>query len=391
MWFVLAAMMIVATLVATALSPGVGLIAAFCTFGFETILQTRISFFAAHATVINYMSGCLVLWALFSAFLQGRVNVRRITSGEFLIFGFYAFLVATYIWAESRAWWYSTLDYTAPYTIAYVILLPLVFGKTQDLETGLKAVVISGSIIIVILLLFTPMHEWGRSFKIETDVIDRFGEEKRGASGHGVATLAAEVAMCMFFMTWRRAQVIWLGLRVAVMLLACAMIIRTDSRGPLIALIATTVFVAPIRWPKLDAKLLIGLPLVIVVLAIGVYWGAGFSMHAWRWAPARMIEDYQVGRIGLSSVMLGEWMRGSPWQIMFGLGAGASFHFIGIYPHVHVVQVLCEMGVVGLILYLTIITVTFVSLWKLLSWSKHDERLRGLACALGAVSFFVGH
>lgn len=380
--------MVVVTFVAIAISPGVGLVTAFCTFGFETIMQTRDVFFATHATLINYISGGLVLWALIVAMLRGRTNLRSIGSTELLILGFYLLLVSTYIWAVSQTWWYSTLDYAAPYTVAYVFLLPLIFGKSRDLETGMKAVVYSGTVIIVILLLFTRLHEWGRSFKIESMVIDRFGEEKTGAQGHGIATLAAEVAMFTFFLTWRRAQTIWLAARAALMVLACAMIIRTDSRGPLFMLIICTLVFAPIRWPKLDTRLLIGVPLAALILGIGVYWGASFSVHAWRWAPDRMIEDFQTGRIDLSAAVLKEWLRGSPWQILFGLGAGASFHYIGIYPHVLVVQILCETGIVGLVIHLATLAVTFLNLKKLLKLSKNDERLRGLTCALGAVFVF---
>ncbi len=58
-------------------------------------------------------------------------------------------------------------------------------------------------------------------------------------------------------------------------------------------------------------------------------------------------------RVAYSLQLLSYWFSKGPIYWMFGIGSSASFHpnIVGIYCHVVIVEVLCELGLLGLGLY----------------------------------------
>ena len=87
-------------------------------------------------------------------------------------------------------------------------------------------------------------------------------------------------------------------------------------------------------------------------------------------------------------ILLDEWVRSNPLTWLFGLGAAASWGIQGIYPHVVPVEVLAELGIVGLIGYfclLGLVINTFLRLGKLTVGNPVD---RGTVAVLATLFLF---
>jgi O-antigen ligase len=187
---------------------------------------------------------------------------------------------------------------------------------------------------------------------------------------------------------WQHGRSAWLFARVFVLVVACAIIIRTDTRGQLIALVLALCIMPVFRWPKLDVKSLVGIPVMLGILLLGIYFGASLSINSWRWQPERMLDDFSSTRIAFCRTLLLDWIRSSPWHILFGMGAGFSWQVLGSHPHVLAVQVLVELGLLGFTMFLLIIGYTIRAFLAAIKLSKHDERARAIACCLFAVFLF---
>ncbi len=387
-FLVLAIAAIVFGIIGAFVAPGTALAAAMCVYSFETLMQAKVPFFAAHGSFANFASAVIVMSAFISASLRGKISVRRLGLIQYSILAFYLLRLFSYFWAVDRSWWISVTGYDAPYALVYLFVLPFVYSNWKDFELGIKTTAIFGAIIIALLLLTTPMHAWGRYFDVEEGVINRYGEMERGGSPLAITELAGQVTLLMTLIAWRHAKVVWIAMKITILVVCCAIIFQTDTRGQLISLVLTMCTVVLFRWPKLDVRFLIGVPIFLVIFGLAIYWGSGFSIRAERWDPARMMEDYSGTRFVLASTLLGEWIRGTPWNFLFGMGNGIAWHYLDVYPHMIVVEVLAENGIVGLSLYLLIIAAAAKAFLSSASMAKDNDMIRSIACCLMAMMLF---
>ncbi len=76
-----------------------------------------------------------------------------------------------------------------------------------------------------------------------------------------------------------------------------------------------------------------------------------------------------------------------PGSILFGIGNSSSFQILGIYPHITALEVIAEEGMVGAILYLSILGVALRSIIRL-SRSVADQAARNTLAVLAALFCF---
>ena len=82
-----------------------------------------------------------------------------------------------------------------------------------------------------------------------------------------------------------------------------------------------------------------------------------------RFSTEELLTGFRTGRLNPSTVMLEEYLAGGFFELFLGLGSESSYRIIGTYPHVVVVQVLTEQGVIGAVLFFGIFSIAFVSLF----------------------------
>jgi Ca2+/Na+ antiporter len=133
-----------------------------------------------------------------------------------------------------------------------------------------------------------------------------------------------------------------------------AVIMRTGSRGQLIATGVATVVALPIAYRLREARSIAMLVLAAIVVAGMAWWATSLvDIDSSRWESSRSLGD-AVGRFDNAEALL-RASSATVGNIIFGLGNSSAFKILGIYPHVTGLEVVAEEGLIGGAMYFTIL------------------------------------
>ena len=78
------------------------------------------------------------------------------------------------------------LRYHLPYIVTFVGLIPLIVQDPRDVKLVLKLTLFFGTFVMLLLLLGTRVHAWGRTIVVEEGmgVLDRVGNQLALDSAH---------------------------------------------------------------------------------------------------------------------------------------------------------------------------------------------------------------
>jgi hypothetical protein len=171
--------------------------------------------------------------------------------------------------------------------------------------------------------------------------------------------------------------------------IAVATIIRSGSRGQLLA----TGVALLVGWPLVSSKRNLGAWLALAAAAVvldvvGSRIWQHLGVDSSRWSSLQSQQDVQ-GRLTMAAELL-RHATASPASLVFGLGNSSSFHYLGFYPHVVPAEVLGEEGLVGMAIYLSMIVVTGSSVWRLMTTldNRSDAAARYAYGVLAALFVF---
>ena len=378
--------------------PSTVLAAAFCVYPFEQWAQANIAFFAVNTQFINYGFGLLMLLAVAVAFMQGSNPITPISPGYLAGFAIYLLAAASCVWSVNMQMSMFSFKFSLPYVLTFVFVTPLVINNTNDLRWGLFSVLLFGAVISLLLLFGTQVHEYGRTIVTNhgENLTNRAGDEEARMAPLIVAEMAGNLILISVLLNFQGVNRIWGVLRWGLVLVALVLIVRSGSRGQLIALVILPLFVGPSRGHSKAFSVFAGIA-ILAFLAIGVVavfsgvGGLSDSVFNSRWEVDKMAESYELGRIGQCTKLLTHWLIGGPLRWAFGLGSSASYdpEILGFYPHVVVVEILCELGIVGCIVFGIIVYQTVTAWRKILMVYKDSPTERGAIVALGAVATYT--
>lgn len=363
--------------------PAVALAGVLCMFGLEQWGQATHPFFAQHQTFTNYLVGGVLLLALSVKFIKRDAALANYPPVGWLVLSFFLYAFASTIWAPhpdvSLNIWMSR----SPYVLTIIVLTPLVISSTRDLQIALKALVVVGTFLTVLLLVFVSWE----SRAIVTE------------GGYGNPLAVSEMAGMVALVTilgnpWDSSKS-WQIIRWAGATLCLFLVVRSGSRGQLIGLIALTALCWPIarRMTSFKQLFLWGVTILfltgITTWALQQFWGQHNAYYAGgnRWSEKAM-EGAMAGRFEQAFYLTRIWFQ-SPDTVFFGLGNSASFdrRILGIYPHFVPLEVLTEEGLLGFGLYLMILYSTLRNAFR--CFKKIDGDPKELR-ALGAlISLFL--
>ena len=108
-----------------------------------------------------------------------------------------------------------------------------------------------------------------------------------------------------------------------------------------------------------------------------------------RWGWKGFVADYGE-RVTISLILLSRWLSEGPVRWVIGLGSSASFDssLLEFYCHVVIVEVLCELGIIGWILLWLTPIYAYQNLKELWFYVRDDPEERGMIAALGGIFFF---
>ena len=367
---------------------------AFCIYPFEQWAQVKSAFFAGNGSAINFAFGFLVLLALLMVVIRGKNPLNPLTPGAVVCFSLFLYAGASCLWSVDSNVSIFMFKFNLPYVTTFIFLVPLVIHDSKDLRAGIMGTLIFGSVLMVMLVTSTTTNELGRGVEYRHDFVNvthRGGRTQEELTPLALAEMAGTLAIIAILMNYSGSARIWSLLRWGVVLLALLLIVRSGSRGQLIGLAVVPFFVGVSRGRSgRVATILVGAAVFVVGLLIVVFALSGATeVIGNRFQVDKALESFEESRLGMCSIMLSEWVYGGPSAWLFGLGSSASWVLMGIYPHVVVVEVLVELGIVGLLL-LSVVTFCCIGDWlKLIKLSDSDKVKRGLYGTLGGVGAYL--
>lgn len=358
-------------------------------YAFEQWAQANSSFFGRHSSLVQLAFGILSLMALVAVAARGRNPLSPLTGGMICFALLYIYAGFSVVWSLDRDLAMFLFQYHAPYMITFGFIVPLSIQNRSDLYQGMIATLVFGSIVLGLLLFGTQVHGWGRTILAE-GVSDRVGGVSTRLAPLAIAEMAGQILIIAFIMNFRGIHRVWQYARLGVALLALALIVRSGSRGQLIAaILSLLVFIMFSRRATKASGWIAASVTASLVLGFTVMSFAGYA-DSDRWQVANMGRQFSSTRLEFVSRLFTFWVQSSPVNWIIGLGSSASYdvRIIGRYCHVVAVEILCELGLIGVTLASCLIFFVvrdLVRLWKI---TKNDDVDRGLTATLAAVFFF---
>lgn len=353
-------------------------------FGLEQWGQATSKFFIQHQTATNLIMGGILVWALL---LQCIRRGLAVFAGYPLV-GWLT--LALFIYAFASIQWAPRTDLSSilwgsrwPYIVTILLLSPLLITTPRDLSATYAALALAGGLLAMLLLLFVKWES--RRIVLEND----FGNPLAIAAMAGMVTLVIILAD-----PWSKSKV-WFALKWALVALSLGVIVRSGSRGQLLAVLLCCVACWPISRGLRNAKQFAVLSLVIIFLGLAVtwtmqeFWGDEISGGRGRWSGSLAEQDVS-GRLG-NAVMMVRLAAASPETLLFGLGNSAAYdpRILGHYPHFLPLEILAEEGILGLLLYMIIHYFTIRSVVRSLRSCAHDQKEKNLLGALVGLYLFT--
>ncbi len=348
---------------------------------------------------------CWHYWPYALIVLKGKNPLNPMTGAAWTWLALFMYAVISCVWSPNRETSLFLLKYHLPYIITFVGLIPLIVQDPRDVRYVLKLTLFFGTFVMLLLLLGTRIHAWGRTIVIEQGmgVMDRVGNQRARLGPLAVASMAGQIMIIGVLMNFVGIGRVWQLLRWFVGFLALALIFRSQSRGQLIAAILAMMSLIPYgRGTKRITSLVVGLTSIALIMVTTIIAFNAFGDTGNRWTLDTMESTFQSTRLAYSSELLTEWGQSGPLHWLFGLGSSASFDILksdqsifashgrasGTYCHVVVVEILAELGFFGLCIYLLFLGLVVRDALRLLRLSKNSVVDRGVAAATVAVLLF---
>ena len=328
--------------------PAIGITAIICMFSLEQWGQVSSSFFITFRTITNIAIGIIVLLAVANTVLSNVRTYKLFPTISWLVFTLFIYAYVTTIWSLSQDIVYSNWKHFFPYLVTIIFLGPLLINSKTDIHAIAKSLLIFGLPLVFLLLFFV---EWEHRRIL---VAGNNYETALYGNPLEIGTFASIIFIVVVFHNISRLKKIDLLLRVAAGLLCLALIVESGSRGQLLAVLLSVCIFWPLRNKITDvgtfvtSGIFIFAILILTWLAISNVGGGNI-----RWTYD-YIEADLFGRMATSIKILSIWLDSGALLIP-GLGNYSSFSLIGTYPHNVPVEVLCEEGIIGAIIYLAIV------------------------------------
>jgi hypothetical protein len=365
--------------------PAIALTAVLCLFGLKQWGQTTNSWLAYNRTFTNIAIGVIAVLAIVVSMARGRCILCRIPRVTYL-----TVLLFLYSWVSLQ--WVSRPDLAEPlweeqlpYLLTFILLVPLVVQTTEDFAIAMRWLLGVGGALAFVLLVY---GHWGIRGLYVGDA--RWENETNPLALAGLG--GTLVAVAMFLRAGKR-SVPFLILRLTLVSAGLLLVVRSGSRGQVIAVVAASLLMLPVAFKFTSLRGLTAATMGLCVIAGSIAFGlstliVGLGFGETRWSGVNSIGDAAIRWENIAT-LLSAWNR-NPTTIIFGLGNSASFDpsIIGFYPHNVPAEVLGEEGLLGFLLYVWILIECARSLMRSYALTRTDPARRGLVAAAGAAFLF---
>jgi hypothetical protein len=363
--------------------PSVSVAAVLCIYGLKQWGQATSAWLAAHGLFTNFAIGTVVLTALAIRVFRGKCVLCNLRQGTWAVIALYAYAFFSLLWTPRPDLALDMWGVAYPYIATAVFLAPLAIEDSGDLYQSYFALLIMGGVLVFALLLFA---KWG-----DRGVLISGGTSELETNPLAIANLGGAVASAALFLRTRRLPVVSWMIRLVVVAAALALIVKSGSRGQLIATLATLVLMLPVAFQISHVR---GLVPISIAMAV-IFCAAQYSAENYirrdddRWSQTDA-SGAASERWRMNQAVLEHWGQ-SPGSVIFGLGNSAAFdpNILGSYPHDVPLETLGEEGVLGFAIYLGINWLALRGLLQGMRLTKDDIGSRRLLAVAGANFVFT--
>jgi hypothetical protein len=362
------------------LRPAIGLAGVLCLFSLKQWGQTTTTIFAEHREVTNLAVGVLVVVGVIRLAFKRHCVFCRFPAAAIFIAATYLYAFTTTVWALDTQ---RSLDEWAslgPYIVTIALVAPLLVDELSDLRTALLWTVYVGGAICFLILAF---GSWGyRGLELGT------GADSTETNPLMLAGLAGTVVLASSMFILEKRQNVLRVVSSALLPIAIAVVIRSGSRGQLLAIFPAFAVACLIAFRLNSLRSLAALSLTtLMVMGLG-WWGSTLvEINSSRWMGAELASEDVGSRFQMAQALLNAALA-HPATIIFGLGNSSSYEAVGFYPHITILEVLAEEGIAGLILYLAILVCAVRSIIRISRSLEADESQRKVLAIVAALFCF---
>lgn len=268
-----------------------------------------------------------------------------------------------------------------PYFIALVLTVYTLL-RTNDVQGFSKGILYFGAPLIFFLSISPHFGVGGLRVPW---AFDNYGNNLRlnylelGYTA-GILLISSSTSV-IFKKTWLDFLV-----RLLLILLSLYVLIKTGARGQTVFAIVATVIVFLMKGKNIAGRIVIltmfgSLLSVLLIELLSDMWSGSE-----RWSIEKITQD-GVGRFEIAMYGLELWSQ-SIIGIVFGIGHLTIEKVTGSYPHIVVLEVLAEEGVLGFLLFLWFVLICFRKGFKLASKTRMSKNDSGALFVLVGIMIY---
>lgn len=362
-------------------SPPSCVAALYCMFPLKQLGQSSIGPLQSHSSLTNIFVGLIVLLALFRNWPTLTRRLRHDLTSYFLAVSLYVYAMCSIIWTLAPEEALQNWRAAWPYVVTSILLAPLAICNIGEMRTALRWLMWIGGLVCLVLLIG---GDWGARGLVVSGTDGEFESNPLA-----IAVTAGAVVIAALIQRPGSYALLEIPAAMVAGISAIFLIIRSGSRGELLAVIVAIAIVIPLRFRITKLRDILASAIVVMSIGIGLMVGMSQYMAGGeaRWSKSTITSD-TTGRFDMALKLLEKWSK-SGNAIVFGLGNSASFdpRVIGFYPHVMPAEILGEEGLIGLLLFLGLIFMASRS--GLIAWESAADQVLAKDTIASAIALAV--
>lgn len=366
--------------------PGIMLALMWATYAIEQVVQQGLPAFLVRPWIINVALTLFTIAAVGRAFMTDKYKGFVVSSAHLWMMILILHCALSYFWSITPDIAAQQLTKHMPYVVAFAFVAPFCAFNQKQIESAVNVIIYFGGFVLIALAL--------GSFGSRAVVLDTVRGKDIEANPLAAATFGGYVVICSVFNLYghRSRNAIIFAIRVGIALLGIYTIVRSGSRGQLVA-----VMVACFIWLPVTARMaakrstIVAYIFAITLAVASVFLIDYFNLASrWRWD---LVDQAGGGRINQTIYCIEKMWEAGPAAWFFGLGNSACYKLIGGYPHNVPGEVLAEEGLIGFVCYTAFMISVTICGFKFMNQQNAKPKTRvniGLLLTLFTFEFGLG-
>lgn len=334
--------------VASWFRPGVSLGAVICVYGIKQLAMSQSAWLAVNHQLVYLSAGLLCVVALISQYITFRAWGWIWRREQIQIICLYTLAYLSILWTVSPEFTLLRLSHFLPHVLLATVVAPLTILRMNDASDALLTTTLLGATVLAAIAFLGEFD--GRT--LEMEVGD--DEVSRAANALSLSRFCGYVAIGCYFLKPVKLRWLILICKLFVYCTSAYILFQTQTRGQAIAIVVSIAFVEILKSrSRSNALLFVTLISLLIATFVVIFDLDSNLTFEGRWSSDKVNDGIAV-RISMIGDLLESYLRTqSSWLLGFGSSASLSDKLLGIYCHNIPVEILCELGIVGLTLYLT--------------------------------------